>query len=48
MPLYDLCFLGEDMFVLASKKLVFYDNVQNRGVKRQLEQEVHACDLLYS
>lgn len=34
--------------MLASKRLLFYDNVQNRGVKRQLDQEVYACDLLYS
>lgn len=34
--------------MIASKKLVWFDNVQNRSLKKQLDQEVYACDILYS
>jgi hypothetical protein len=36
------------MFVMGSKKLIFFDNVANRNIKKQMEQEVYACDVIYS
>lgn len=36
------------MFVIATKKLLYYDNMMNKKAKRMLDQEAYPCDVMYS
>lgn len=44
----DLCFIHDELFVIGGKKLIFFDNSHNNRIKKQLDQDVYATDVLYS
>ena len=44
----DIYFINQDIFAIAGKRIIYYDNTVNRKIKNQFDIDVFPCQIMYS